>query len=314
MKMGVILAAYLLDLWIGDPQVWFHPIRILGKMIEWGENFFRSLCKSEFCGGTFLAMGVPALVYFFITIFIQKLNLFYPYLASLAEVILIYLSLSVKDLAVESRWVREGLRKKDLELARNKLSWIVGRDTENLEEKEVVRATVETIAESTVDGIMAPLFYAFIGGAPLAFTYKAVNTLDSMIGHKNTRYLYFGKSAAAIDRWANFIPARLAGWFIPIASLITGHSFKKSWSVAWSRGALTKIPNAGIPEGALAGALSVQLGGTNFYEGKEVNAELLGEPLEPLSLEKIDSSISIAYVASALFLLFGLGILFVIQR
>ncbi len=306
--LPVLSAAYFLDLLIGDPQVWFHPIRFLGKTIEWGERCFRFLIKSELFGGLLFAIVIPSAVFFSSYFVIHKLSSISAVLSAAFEIVLVYASLSTKDLAVESRWVRNALLKGELKVAKEKLSWIVGRETKNLNEKGMIRAVVETIAESTVDGIIAPLFYAFLGGAPLAMTYKAINPLDSRICHRNERYIQFGKSAAAIDRWVNWIPARLAGIFIPLAALLSGNSFKKSLKFAWRDGLKSKVPNAGIPEGALAGALGVQLGGVNFYDGVAIETDLLGDPIHPLSLDKIDRSIQILYVTSMLFFSVGIGI------
>ena len=174
--------------------------------------------------------------------------------------VVIYFAISVKSLADESKKVMTALKENDLIKARKALSLIVGRDTENLSEEQMVRACVETIAEGSVDGVLSPLFYAFVGGPTAAMAYKAVNTLDSMVGHKNEKYVRFGWASARLDDLANYIPARISAILIPIASFLCGYGFKDSLRIACRDGRKHESPNSGIPEAAMAGALGVQLG------------------------------------------------------
>jgi adenosylcobinamide-phosphate synthase len=189
------------------------------------------------------------------------------------------------------------LRATDLDAARLRLSRIVGRDTQNLPESEVYRALIETLAESACDGIVAPLFYMAIGGVPLAMAYKAVNTLDSMIGHADERYFYFGKAAARLDDFANFLPSRLTALLISIAA---GRDARSAW-LTWRRdGSKHKSPNAGQPESAMAGALQVRLGGTNTYGGEVVESPLLGAEFPPPTRRHAQRALRMVTVVSLL--------------
>ncbi len=296
-------AAYLLDLILGDPQWFLHPVRIIGRLIERGESDFRRWFKSEFAGGLLLTLCLCAGVYVGVHLLLMVLADVLPTLSWVVEIGLIYTCLSTKDLAVESRWVAEALAAENLPLARQKLSYIVGRDTQDMDAAEVVRGAVETIAENSVDGILSPLFYALLGGAPLALTYKTINTLDSMIGHKNARYIQFGKAAAKIDTWVNWLPARITGFLFPLAAGLTGFSAVRSWRAAWREGKNSPVPNSGIPEAAMAGALGIELGGTNFYQGVAVQTPKLGSAFAPLNRENIAQATRIMYAASLLFFL-----------
>jgi adenosylcobinamide-phosphate synthase len=211
----------------------------------------------------------------------------------------------VKDLGVESLAVFNALNEGDLNKARTSLSRIVGRDTANLDEREIVRATVETVAENIVDGIISPLFYALLGGAPLAMAYKAVNTLDSMVGYKNKRYIHFGRAAAKIDDAANYIPARLSVVFLVMAGWVSGHDPVKTWNIAIRDGRKNASPNSGIPEAAVAGALGVRLGGLNCYDSIAVQKPYIGDDSNHLNKLHIKEAIKIAYITSALFVITG---------
>jgi len=186
---------------------------------------------------------------------------------------------------------------------------IVGRDTKNLNEREIIRATVETIAESTVDGIISPLFYAFIGGAPLAVVYKSVNTLDSMIGYRNERYINFGWAAAKLDDFVNFIPARISAIFLPVAAWFSGNSGFNSLRIALRDKKNNPSPNSGIPEAAFAGALGVQLGGLNFYNSVPILKPTIGDNIHYLEMKHIRESIKIFYICSFLFVISGILLL-----
>ncbi|MBI2119879.1 MAG: cobalamin biosynthesis protein CobD [Elusimicrobia bacterium] len=320
--IGILIIAYLLDLLLGDPHWMPHPIRFIGFLIEEGERVIRkgisffhssenerfSFKKLELLGGTFLTISLIGLSFFVPWILLKFLSRFSSVCAAAVEIFLLYACFSTKELAIESSWVRDALKSNDIPLARKKLSWIVGRDTKNLNEKEIIRGTVETVAESTVDGIIAPLFYAFIGGAPLALAYKTINTLDSMIGLKNNRYFYFGKTAAKIDTLANWLPARISGFLFPIAAGVLGYSLKKSYQIAWGQGLNTPVPNAAIPEAAMAGALQIQLGGLNTYENVPLQTPYLGFAEKELSVEHIAKSIKLMFMGSLLFFLICLTI------
>jgi adenosylcobinamide-phosphate synthase len=187
--------------------------------------------------------------------------------------------------------------------ARKFLSYIVGRDTDNLEEPEIWRGTVETVAENSSDGVMAPLLFLMIGGPIAGLAYKAVNTLDSMVGYKNEQYLLFGRASARCDDLVNYVPARLTGMLLTVAALLPGLSMKNAWRVMRRDGRNHSSPNSGIPEAAAAGALGVQLGGTNYYFGKPVEKPTIGDPLQPLDRAAWQGAVRLMYAAEALLLL-----------
>ncbi|MBI3012262.1 MAG: cobalamin biosynthesis protein CobD [Elusimicrobia bacterium] len=305
-----LTAGYALDTLLGDPQWVPHPIRWIGFLIEKGEKIVRRIFSSETVAGTLLTVTLVASSFLVCKIILGIASGYSWILASLLETTLIYFCLSTKDLALESSWVKNALIAKDLDLARKKLSWIVGRDTSRMEEKEIVRGAVETIAENTVDGIIAPLLYAVLGGAPLALAYKTVNTLDSMIGHRDERYAQFGRFAAHLDRWMNWVPARISGLLFPLASFLSGHSFRDSFQSAWS----APQTNTTIPEGAMAGALGVELGGLNYYKGMPALTPTLGVGKVELSIQNIGQSVRIMWISSILFFLFVLSLRLGMER
>lgn len=305
-KAIILLSAYILDLLFGDPGWLPHPVRGIGWVIDRLEKPFRIFIKRERVAGLIFAVSIIVFVYSLVFFMVQiagKVN----YVAGLfVSTLFIYSALSVKDLKIESMLVYSALKKKDLLKARQKLSLIVGRDTENLDESEIIRATVETIAENIVDGIIAPLFYAFIGGAPLALAYKAVSTLDSMVGYKNEKYKNFGWASARLDDIVNFIPARISGLILPFASWLVGKNTVDSWKITFRDGKKNPSPNSGIPEAAMAGALGIQLGGLNYYQGVAVEKPLIGDNKNYLRIEHIRESIKITYIGSLIVILIGI--------
>ena len=282
----MIPAAYLLDWIAGDPEWFPHPVRLIGRATQTGERWLRRPGQSpaeEFLAGAVLTAGVVAASY---------------WCAGKArgvwEIVLGWTCLASRNLADESLAV---LSAPDLESARLRLSRIVGRDTGQLPETEVYRALIETLAESACDGIVAPLFYMAIGGVRLAMAYKAINTLDSMIGHADERYFYFGKAAARLDDLANYLPSRLTALLITIAA---GRDARSAWHT-WRRdGRKHKSPNAGQPESAMAGALQVRLGGANTYAGERVETPLLGAEFEPPARPQAQRALRIVTVVSLL--------------
>ncbi|MDP3791982.1 MAG: adenosylcobinamide-phosphate synthase CbiB [Candidatus Omnitrophota bacterium] len=300
-----IALAYILDLILGDPRWLPHPVKGIGWMIKKLEPVLRKVFRNERIGGVILAISVIGVTWCLGFIIIRGAYSVNRYLGSIISILIIYSSLAAKDLDIESADVYHSLEKKDIISARIKLSLIVGRDTDNLEDQEVVRATVETVAENIVDGVISPLFYAFIGGAPLALAYKAVNTLDSMVGYKNDKYKDFGWACAKIDTLVNFIPARLSILFLPLASLFAGKNMLNSWKIARRDGRKNPSLNSGIPEAAVAGALGVRLGGLNFYNSRPVEKPFIGDNINALEIGHIKDSIKISYISSALFLIVG---------
>lgn len=300
-----ITLAYILDLILGDPRWLPHPVKGIGWLVKKLEPPLRRVVKRERIAGIVFTMVIIGMVWGLASIIIWQVTSFNRYLGLAFSILFIYTSLAIKDLRVESLRVCHALEEGDIGAARKNLSLIVGRDTQNMDEKDIIRATVETIAENTVDGIISPLFYAFIGGAPLALTYKAVNTLDSMIGYKNERYRYFGWVSAKLDDLVNFIPARLSALFLPMTSWLIGKDGLSSWQTACRQGIKNPSPNSGFPEAAIAGALGIQLGGLSFYNSIASSKPLIGDNINPLETRHIKESIKIAYICSVLVLISG---------
>ena len=229
-----IWIAYVLDLIFGDPQNIIHPVQVIGKMISSGEKFLlgenSSLSrKYKFFAGMILNITVISVTYA-VTYLIYKSSE-RSIIFMIAEIYLMYTIFSINSLAREGNRVYNILKEGNIEKARKDLSYLVSRDTETMDEKMIIRSTMETISENTVDGIVAPMFYMFLGGLPLSMAYKAINTLDSMVGYKNEKYIDFGKFSAKVDDVANFIPARITGIFIILASMILGYNGKEAWKI-----------------------------------------------------------------------------------
>ncbi|MBI3083324.1 MAG: cobalamin biosynthesis protein CobD [Candidatus Omnitrophica bacterium] len=298
LQLPTLAIAYGADLLIGDPPWFPHPVRAMGVAIQSGEQMVRRLIPWERAGGLVLVAALVGASYGTTAWLLQSLSARADAWAFLAGAMLLFSCLSTKDLAVESGRVLQALEADDLPLARQRVSRIVGRDTDRLDRAEVVRATLETIAESTLDGILSPLFYFVLGGVPLAVAYKAVNTLDSMIGHRSARYVKFGWAAARLDTAANWIPARCAAVVFTVASRLCGYRARQSWRCAWRDGSGGPVPNAGIPEAALAGALGVRLGGMNWYQGQAVHVPDMGYAERPLEPKRIAEAIRLMYAAS----------------
>ncbi|MGI5876927.1 MAG: adenosylcobinamide-phosphate synthase CbiB [Dethiobacteria bacterium] len=270
----IILSAYALDLLLGDPRRLPHPVVFMGRFIESLERFFRRIMNNPLCEkicGILLVIILVALSFFFPWAIIKLFSNWNIMLGYLAMLYLLYTTLSLKGLLDHVINIEGPLKKGDLIAARQALSLIVGRDTENLQEKEIIRAAAESLAESASDGVIAPLFYAFLGGAPLAMAYKAVNTMDSMVGYQNKKYINFGWAAAKLDDLANYIPARLTAFFMLIAALLWGKitpANAKNYSrIILQESRKHSSPNSGYPEAAAAVLLNVSLGGTSSYAG-----------------------------------------------
>lgn len=273
----VIPAAYALDALVGDPHGWPHPIRWMGRAIETAEPFFRSLFKSEWVAGAAFTVALIIGCWGLSSLTVFAAYRIHGTFGVVLEIIMIYYCLSVRSLAQAAMEIYNLLGASKIDSARKALSMIVGRDVARYESKDIARATVETVAENFVDGVVSPLFFAAIGGAPLAMAYKMVNTLDSMVGYKNERYIYFGRAAAKIDDAANYIPARLSMPIIAAAAqLLTGRCGGQAWKTAIFEGVNHTSPNAGYPEAAFAGALAVKLNGPNTYDGRMVEKPYIG--------------------------------------
>ena len=289
-----IWIAFVLDLIFGDPQHVIHPVQVIGKFIELLEKILLRKKYKVLAGGilAFLTIGIT----FFVCFIISK-NIQNPVFA-IIEIYLMYTIFSINSLAREGNRVYEILKSGDLEVARKELAYLVSRDTGEMDEKMVIRSTMETISENTVDGIIAPLFYMFLGGLPLAMAYKAINTLDSMVGYRNEKYEKFGKVSAKIDDVANFIPARISGILIIIASFVLKYDYKKAFEIFKRDRKNHSSPNSGQSESAVAGALGVQFGGTVSYFGKIVEKPTIGDKMKEFDIEDIKRNIKIMYTTS----------------
>jgi adenosylcobinamide-phosphate synthase len=280
-------------------------------MISALEALLRRLVRRELLGGVLLLVCVVTTTFLLSLFLVKGAYAVHPYLGFAVSVWLSYTCLAARSLHHESKLVADRLTAGDLKGARKYLSRIVGRDTDGLEEPEIWRALVETVAENTSDGIIAPLLYLMIGGPALGLAYKAVNTLDSMVGYKNERYLQFGWASARFDDLANWLPARLTGLLMVIVAPLAGLSGKNSFRVMLRDGKNHSSPNSGIPEAATAGALGIRLGGTNRYFGKPVEKPTIGDPLRALSLDSYRGAVRLMYGAMALMLvLWGTIVLF----
>lgn len=299
--------AYIMDLIIGDPYSFPHPVRFIGNLIRTIEKFIRSISKTPIqlkIGGFILwilTVGITVLVtQFIVGLFTMVIpaSILTKILQYVVCSILLYTTLATKCLADEAKKIYNVLKTGDIEKSRIQLSYIVGRDTSSLDEQEIIRATVETVAENTVDGIIAPMMYGFIGGPVLAMAYKAINTLDSTVGYKNEKYGDIGFASAKIDDIANFIPARITPVFMMIASLFLGFNAKESFKIAIRDRKNHKSPNCAYPEGSVAGALGIQLGGTNVYFGEVIYKPTIGDKERELEIEDIIRTNKIMYVTS----------------
>lgn len=300
MNILSIYIGYIIDLIVGDPYSFPHPVRYIGKLIKITENNIRKIAKSDKglkIGGFFLWFITVGITYL-ITYAVVKLSSFNEIVFILVNSFIIYTTLATKCLKDEAVKIYNVLKTGDLEKSRIQLSYIVGRDTTNLSKQEIIRATVETVAENTVDGIIAPMFYAFIGGAPLAMAYKAINTLDSTVGYKNDKYMNLGFASAKIDDIANYIPARISVILMTLGSMILGYDYKKCLKISIRDRKNHKSPNCAYPEGAVAGALGVQLGGTNIYFGKSVYKPTIGDKSREIEKDDIVKTNRIMYATS----------------
>lgn len=295
------LLAVLIDALIGDPRTKYHPVVLIGKLIASLERTLRkpdSSAQRQQWAGAIMVCLVLGVVYSIVRDVMHALELLHPLAAVIGGSTLLAFAITPRSLAEAGTEIRQYLAAGDLVQARSKVGWIVGRDTGNLDEGEVTRATVETVAENIVDGIVAPLFYAVIGGVPLAFLYRAVNTLDSMVGYKNEKYLHFGMVAARVDDVFNYIPARLTGLLIIAAAALLRYDAKGAVDSIRRDAAKHPSPNSGIPEAAVAGALGVRLGGLNYYGGIASFRAYMGEPRTPLAAHHIQKTIYLMYLVT----------------
>lgn len=307
MTLGAIVAGFILDLIFGDPHWLPHPICLIGNLIGFLEKNLRRLLApgktALLLGGALMVVIVLSLSFavpYAVLMLAEQVN---PWLRFALETIMFYQIFATKCLRDESMKVYTALHNNDLEDARVKLSWIVGRDTKELTAEEVTKGAVETVAENTADGIIAPMFYMFIGGAPLAFLYKGINTMDSMVGYKNDKFLYFGRCAAKLDDVANFIPARITGILMILASYFLNMNSAGAWKIFWRDRYNHLSPNSAMTESVTAGALNIQLGGDHYYFGKLVHKDTIGDNIRPVVAEDIVAVNNLLYMTAVISLL-----------
>jgi len=306
MIIYILAGGIILDLIIGDPDFIPHPVVIIGKLISYLEEKLAdnsSPKNNQIIRGIILTFTVFGLSYFFVFFILKtafNLNL---YFGIILNVYLFSTTIAIKGLAKAGSNIYRALESKDIKLARQKISMIVGRDTDNMSPSDIIRAAIETIAENTSDGIIAPLFFFWVGGVPLAIAYKAVNTMDSMLGHKNTKYIYFGKASARLDDFFNYIPARITGLIFCFIAFLFDNYNKNAFNILKKDAKKHPSPNAGYPEAAAAGALSIRLGGVNFYQGEKEFRAYLGNGSVPKNNIEIKRMIHLMYYSTFVFIM-----------
>ncbi len=307
MALSLVLA-FVLDYIIGDPPWLWHPIRAIGLLISCEEKIIRKSfpksVKAERIGGAVLFFTVCVICFiipFAVLYLAFRVNFWLGFILNTAFCAQIFAANCLKK---ETTKVYNALKNNDIDKARINISYLVGRDTENLDDKGIIKAAVETIAENTSDGVVAPMLYMAVGAAPLGFLYKAVNTLDSMVGYKNEKYINFGKFSAKADDLFNFLPSRITALFMVLSSFFLGLDYKNAFKIYKRDRNKHSSPNAGQTESAVAGALGIQLGGDAYYFSKLYKKQLLGDKLREAEKEDIIIANKIMYLTSFLSLLF----------
>ena len=306
-SLAACITGFLLDFIFGDPVWLYHPVRVIGNFISFGEKTLRKIFRKtpggELAAGAvlwFLTAGLSFLIPFAVLAGAQMLH---PVLRFLIESFWCYQILAARCLVNESGKVYDRLKENDLPGARKAVSMIVGRDTENLTVEGVTKAAVETVAENTSDGVTARLLFLILGGAPLGFLYKAVNTMDSMLGYKNEKYLYFGRFPARMDDVFNYVPSRITALLMIAAAFLTGMDGKNAWKIYLRDRRKHASPNAAQTEAVCAGALRVRLAGDAVYFGRLYKKEYLGDSLRPIEAEDIRRAGRLMYVTAVLMLI-----------
>lgn len=317
-----LFTGFLLDCLFGDPHRMPHPICLIGNFIAKGERVLRRIfpigARGEFAGGVVLSLLTVSLSFLVPLGLILAANAAVPWIAAktggwqvnmlwLTNTWMCYRILAAKSLKTETEKVYFRLKQGDRDGARKALSMIVGRQTENLNEEQMTKAAVETVAENTSDGVIAPMFYFILGGAPLAFAYKAINTLDSMIGYKNDKYLYFGRFAAKLDDVANFIPARITAVLMIAAAFLLGYDGKGAVRIFRRDRKNHASPNSAQSESVCAGALQIQLAGDAVYFGKLYKKPFIGDRRQEVQPYHIKQAIRLMYGASIIAVLLVLA-------
>lgn len=304
LTLAALLTGYVLDLIFGDPRQIYHPIRIIGNLIAVLEKGIRKVfpktSKGELAGGTMLVVLVVLICTAVPAALLGLAAWIHPVVYWLLASFWCWQILATKSLKTESMKVYAPLKEGDLPAARRAVAMIVGRDTERLTEEGVAKAAVETVAENTSDGIVAPLIFLALGGPALGFFYKAVNTMDSMVGYKNERYLYFGRTAARLDDVLNFLPSRISAWLMILAAAILGMDGKNAKRIYLRDRKNHASPNSAQTEAVIAGALRVQLAGDAWYFGELYKKPTIGDPFRAVEPEDIVRANRLMYLTSAL--------------
>lgn len=318
LSMMAIAIGFVIDLIIGDPHWLYHPVALIGALISKMEHILRSCFpktkRGETIAGIVLVIIVTALsilVPFIILEMAGKINIYFKFFLM---IVMSYQILAAKALKTESMKVYEELVKGDLVQARQAVSMIVGRDTENLTEEGVIKAAVETIAENTSDGVIAPLLFMTLGGPIAGFFYKGINTMDSMVGYKNERYLYFGKAAAIADDIANYIPARLSAYLMILATEFTSFSRIEAYKIYKRDRYNHASPNSAHTEAVMAGALGIQLAGDAYYFGTLHKKKTIGDNKREINAKDIKNANELLYITAIIALISFLSIKFIIIR
>jgi adenosylcobinamide-phosphate synthase len=313
----ILLLAYVLDRWIGDPQRIPHPVILIGKAITRLESLIRFFIKADGmklkATGLLFPLIIVGGVYAIMWHLLDITYAIHPWLAYGLEIWMIATTIAAKGLADAGREIYRILQRGNLMEARKALAMVVGRDTEKLTVPEISRGAVETVAENIVDAIVSPLFYAAIGGAPLAMAYRAVNTLDSMVGYRNEHYKHLGWASARLDDAANYLPARLTAPVLIAVCWFMKLDYRNAWRVIRRDSSKHPSPNSGITEAGVAGALSIQLGGVNYYQGVASYRALLGDPVRPLTPEHIETTVKIMLAVATTFLVLCMGTLWLLD-
>lgn len=322
-RIIVIVAAFLLDMICGDPHWLWHPVQGIGLIIKYVEAFLRSVFRinaereadkiRKRVAGVIMVILVIAISLVPVCLILYLAGRINRYVRLGVEIIICYQMLAARSLCVESMKVYYALRDGTIEDARTAVSMIVGRDTASLNEEGVTKAAVETVAENTSDGVIAPLFYMALFGVYGAFVYKAINTMDSMTGYKNDHYIYFGTCAAKLDDIANFIPARLGALLMVAASYLTGLDGKGAWRIFKRDRYNHASPNSAQSEAVCAGALSVELAGDAYYFGKLYKKKTIGDHIRDICPEDIRRSNKLMYVTSILMVVLCIAVIFVLM-
>ena len=297
------LGALVVDTMLGDPRSKYHPVVLIGNCISFYENILykkNTTPKYQIILGISTVLLVLMSVMIIVTGFLFIGGTIHPVVYSIVSLLCLYIAISPRCLAEAGIEIANLLRKQDILEARRKVGWIVGRKTSDLDESEITRATIETVAENTVDGIISPLFWFVLLGPWGAIAYRTINTMDSMLGYKNDRYLYFGRFAARLDDVVNYIPARITFVLFVIAALLCGKDWKHALRIAARDAAKHPSPNGGYAEAPVAGALHIRLGGHNVYHDKVTFRAYMGDPIEPMVGRHIYQTIYLMYTVSIL--------------